>query len=92
MKTRNLLKLGVVAAASYGVVRALKRSQPVSDVDSKFDTSDIDASSVHDISEIADTTDVDAPVVVTEEVVVITEAGPYEVELELIPASGRFSR
>jgi len=33
-----------------------------------------------------DFTDLDEPVVVAEEVVVVTEAGPYEIEMELIPA------
>ena len=29
--------------------------------------------------------DLDEPVIVTEEVVVVTEAGPYEIEMELVP-------
>jgi hypothetical protein len=29
--------------------------------------------------------DLDEPVVVTDEVIVVTEAGPYEVDMELIP-------
>lgn len=32
-----------------------------------------------------DLTDLDDPVIVTEEVVVVTEAGPYEIDMELIP-------
>jgi hypothetical protein len=72
--TTKLLALGAVGAAAgavaYGAVRLLRRRQAAGDVDREFDTSDV-------------STD---PVVVTEEVVVITEAGPYEVDLELIPA------
>jgi hypothetical protein len=41
---------------------------------------------IHDIDQRFDLSDLDDPVVVTEEVIVITEAGPYEVDLELIPA------
>lgn len=33
-----------------------------------------------------DFADLDEPVIVTEEVVVVTEAGPYELDMELIPA------
>ena len=33
-----------------------------------------------------DYADLDEPVIVTEEVVVITEASPYEIDMELIPA------
>lgn len=32
--------------------------------------------------------DLEEPVIVTEEVVVVTEAGPFEVEMELVPESG----
>lgn len=79
--TTKLMALGAIGAAAYGVARATRRRKPSTDVDSMFDASD-----VHDISEVSDTTAVDTPVIVTEEVVVITEAGPYEVDLELIPA------
>ncbi len=79
--TTKLLALGAMGAAAYGVARVTRRSKPTTNVDSMFDASD-----VHDISEVTDTTDVGTPIVVTEEVVVITEVGPYEVDLELIPA------
>ena len=79
--TTKLLALGAMGAAAYGVARATRRSKSTTDVDSLFDASD-----VHDISEVSDTTNVETPIVVTEEVVVITEAGPYEVDLELLPA------
>ena len=36
-----------------------------------------------------DLADLDEPVIVTEEVVVVTEAGPYEIDMELIPADDR---
>jgi len=76
-----MFALGAMGAAAYGAAKALRRPTKLSAVDQRFDTTD-----VHDISEIGDTTDVREPVVITEEVVVITETGPYEVELELIPS------
>ncbi|HEY5946258.1 MAG TPA: hypothetical protein VIV40_12235 [Kofleriaceae bacterium] len=36
-----------------------------------------------------DLSDLDEPVVVAEEVVVVTESGPYEIDMELIPADYR---
>lgn len=78
--TTKLMALGAIGAAAYGVARATRRAKPTTNVDSLFDASD-----VHDISDITDTTAIDEPVIVTEEVVVITETGPYEVDLELIP-------
>jgi hypothetical protein len=65
----KLLALGTVAAAAYGAVRSLRRRRTKTDLDRSFDTSDVSAD----------------PTVVVEEVVVITEAGPLEVDLELIP-------
>ena len=79
--TTKLMALGAIGAAAYGVAKAKRRAKPTTDVHSMFDASD-----VHDISDVTDTTAVDTPVIVTEEVIVITEAGPYEVDLELIPA------
>jgi hypothetical protein len=67
----KIVALGAVGAAAYAVARAMRRRDVLSDVDSRFDSSDLDA-----------------PVIVTEEMIVITEAGPYEVDLELIPAGG----
>ena len=36
-----------------------------------------------------DLTDLDEPVVVTEEVIIVTEAGPYEIDMEMIPGDTR---
>lgn len=76
---------GVLGAAVFGAARLLRRRRPktVADVTTTFDASD-----VHDISEIKDTDDIEVEpiIVVTEDVVVITEAGPYEVDIELIPS------
>ena len=77
--TTKLFALGAMGAAVYGASRLLRSAGAKSPVDSKFDASD-----VHDISDIRDTTDVQMPIVVTEEVLVITESGPYDAELELV--------
>jgi hypothetical protein len=82
--TTKLLALGAMGAAAYGVARVTRRSKPTTDVDSLFDASD-----VHDISDVSDTTSVETPIVVTEEVIVISEPGPYDVDLDLIPDSRR---
>jgi hypothetical protein len=65
----KIVALGALGAAAYGVARAMRRRDVTSDIDTRFDSSDLDD-----------------PVIVTEEVVVISEAGPYEVDFELIPA------
>jgi hypothetical protein len=44
------------------------------------------------VDEAFDFSDLDEPVVVTEEVVVVTEAGPYEIDMELIPVDDAGSR
>ena len=36
-----------------------------------------------------DLSDLDEPVVVAEEVVIVTEAGPYEIDMELVPGDDR---
>lgn len=33
--------------------------------------------------------DLDEPVIVTEEVIIVTEAGPYEIDMELVPADDK---
>jgi hypothetical protein len=74
--TTKLLALAAIGAAGYGAIRSLRRRQAATNLDREFDTSDVSGE----------------PIVVTEEVVVITEAGPYEVDLELIPADELASR
>jgi hypothetical protein len=64
----KIVALGALGAAAYAVARAMRRRDVTSDIDTRFDSSDLDD-----------------PVIVTEEVVVITETGPYEVDLELLP-------
>lgn len=66
IKTK-LVALGALGAAAYGVARAIRRRDVTSDVDTRFDSSDLDA-----------------PVIVTEEVIVISDEGPFEAELDLI--------
>lgn len=73
MKAKTkLLALGAIGAAAYGVARTMRHRKSTSQTD---------------VDSLFDTTDLEDPVIVTEEVVVITEAGPYEVDLELIPAT-----
>ena len=68
---------GAVGAAAFGVRHMLRKRKGESNIDWRFDTSDV----------FDEELDNDEPIVVAEEVVVITEAGPYEVDLELIPAN-----
>ncbi len=67
----KLFALGAVGAGAYATVRALMHAR------AKHQQQEIDA---------FDYGDLDAPVVVAEEVVVVTEAGPYEIEMELVPS------
>jgi hypothetical protein len=41
MKTK-LVALGALGAAAYGVARAMRRREAPSDIDSRFDSSDLD--------------------------------------------------
>ena len=64
----KLVALGALGAASlgaaaYGVARAIRRRDVTSDVDTRFDSSDLDE-----------------PVIITEEVIVISDAAPFEAE------------
>jgi hypothetical protein len=55
----KLVALGALGAAAYGVARAMRRRDVTSDVDTRFDQSDLDD-----------------PVIITEEVIVITDSAP----------------
>jgi len=57
----KLVALGALGAAAYGIARAIRRRSETSDLDTRFDVSDLDDAWV-----------------VTEEVIVITDAPPYE--------------
>lgn len=54
----KLVAIGALGAAAYGVARAIRRRRATSDVDTRFDASDLD----------------DNPVIISEEVIVITDA------------------
>ena len=59
--------VGALGAAAYGIAHKMRRRRQASDIDSRFDTSELE------------------PVIVSEEVVVVTDATPYDVDLDLIP-------
>jgi hypothetical protein len=44
------------------------------------------------VDDAFDFSDLDEPVIVTEEVVVVTEAGPYEIDMELVSVDDAGSR
>jgi hypothetical protein len=67
LKTK-LVALGAIGAAAIGVARAIQRRGASSDVDSLFDSSDLDD-----------------PVIVTEEVLVISDPDAGDIEIDLIP-------
>ena len=73
MKTMTkLFGLGAIGAGVYAAVRAKQRRTALHQEN-------------QDAIEAFDYADLEAPIVITEEVVVVTEAGPYEIEMELIP-------
>jgi hypothetical protein len=57
---------GAIGAAAIGVARAIRRREASSDVDSLFDSSDLDE-----------------PVIISEEVIVITDEGSDDIESDL---------
>lgn len=73
MKTMTkLIGLGAIAGGAFAASRIAKRIAARREQQS--------------INDAFDFGDIDEPVVVTEEVVVVTEAGPYEIDMELVPA------
>jgi hypothetical protein len=73
MKTMTkLFALGGLAAIGTGAVAAARAKQREGVRRQQADAFDF--------------TDLDEPMIVTEEIVVVSEAGPYEIEMELIPA------
>lgn len=72
MKTMTkLIGLGAIAGGAFAASRIAKR------IAARREQQSID--------DAFDFGDIDEPVVVTEEVVVVTEAGPYEIDMELVP-------
>jgi hypothetical protein len=82
MKTINkIIALGAVGAAGVAGTVAIVRAIRARRAEQQFEVSDID--------EIGDTNDVeDEPVIVSEEVIIVTEANPYEADMEEIPGGG----
>jgi hypothetical protein len=75
--TTKLFALGAVGAATYGAARLLRKRMRHTDMGARFDRSD-----VGDISDIRDAEDA---ILVTEEVVVITDADD-DADIDLIPS------
>jgi hypothetical protein len=70
MKTMTkLFALGALGAGAYAAVRAKQKATAAAK--SPYDSFDL--------------SDLDEPFVAAEEVIVVTEAGPYEIDMELIP-------
>jgi len=83
MKTSTkLIALGSLgaAAAAFGAAHRFRRRAKATNVDSLFDASD-----VQDTSGVRDAEDVEIPMIVTEEVIVITEPD-YDDGIDLIPS------
>src|SRR5689334_2289725 len=73
MKTMTkLFALGGLAAAGGTVIAAVRAKRR--------------ARAKHQQIDAFDYADLDEPVIVTEEIVVVSDTGPYEIEMELIPA------
>jgi hypothetical protein len=71
LKTK-LVAAGAIGAAAIGVARAIRRRNTSSDIDSLFDSSDLDE-----------------PVIITEEVIVITDEGSDDIESDLFSDASR---
>jgi hypothetical protein len=69
----KLFGLGAVGAGVYAALRAKQRRAALHQEN-------------QDAIEAFDYGDLEAPIVITEEVVVVTEAEPYDIEMVLIPA------
>jgi hypothetical protein len=72
---KAMTKLFVLGAVSAGVFAAVRAKRRTAAKTQQMDAFDLG--------------DLDEPVIVTEEVIVVTEAGPYEIDMELIPADDR---
>ena len=68
---KAMTKLFALGALGAGAYAAVKAKQRAAASKNQMDAFDL--------------TDLDEPVVITEEVVIITEAGPYEIDMEMIP-------
>jgi hypothetical protein len=64
-----MFALGALGAGAYAVVRAIRRGA------ARNQQLDVDAF----------LSDLEEPVVVTEEVIVVSEAAPYEMDMEMMP-------
>ena len=71
----KLFVLGAIGAGAYAALRAKKATAAK--------TQRMNAVGSFDLS------DLDEPVVVTEEVIIVTEASPYDIEMEMIPGDDR---
>jgi hypothetical protein len=72
---KAMTKLFALSALGAGAYAAVRAKRRAAAKTSQMDAFDL--------------SDLDEPVVVTEEVVIVTEAGPYEIDMEMIPGDNQ---
>ncbi len=76
--TTKLFALGAVGVAAYGATRMMRHRLRPATIDARFDRSDV--------RDTSDVQDIDDAIIVTEEVIVITDGDYEDFDIDLIPS------